>query len=61
MKAKQRKMSETEVTNMDVRGKDYHIEGNGHVIIIKKPAADHFPKSYVNPLKADLTLPSEVL
>lgn len=39
----------------DVKGKDYHIDGNGQYTVYKKPAADRFPKEFANPLKADTT------
>lgn len=51
----------TESTESEIKGKDYHIEAYGQYTIYKKPEAERLPKQYLQPLKADLTQPVQVL
>eukprot|EP00347_Sterkiella_histriomuscorum_P007177 403349964 len=34
---------------------NFHIEPNGQIVLIKKPVAERFPKSFVNPLSYDIS------
>jgi len=46
---------------MDIKGKDYHIEGNGKVVLVKKPHVESMPQHFVNNLEVNSALPTVVL
>lgn len=46
---------------IDIKGKDYHIEGNGKVCIVKKPKIESMPIDYPTKLEIDSSLPTVVL
>ena len=36
-------------------GKEYHVERNGFVILVKRPNVDNMPKTYVNSPQSEIT------
>jgi hypothetical protein len=45
----------------EVKGKEYHIEGNGKVTIMNRPKAENLPRTYTQTLKADISSPVNIL
>lgn len=36
-------------------GKEYHVERNGFVILVKRPNVDNLPKTFVNSPQSEIT------
>ena len=42
-------------------GNQYHVEDNGTLTIVKKPVAERFPRSFIQPLRFEVPDTSQTL